>query len=163
MHRDVKSLNFLISKDNVCKLADFGTAKTASAQFNTERRGTPLWYAFCLIDCFVVMLYICRMAPEVKSSKTYTLSADVFSLGVVLYELLTLSLPDYDDASEDVLFQPHTYQGGVIVESCVNKTPSRRPPAIAVAQFLEQALIYIFNGALNGSTAPFCVKTFALT
>lgn len=48
MHRDIKSLNFLIAANSTCKLADFGTAKTATSQFHTERKGTPLWYASCV-------------------------------------------------------------------------------------------------------------------
>lgn len=41
------------------------------------------------------------------------------------------------------------------MESCVNKSPSKRPPSVAVAQFLEQILIYIINGALNGTILLF--------
>src|SRR5690348_1865807 len=91
MHRDIKSLNFLISQTQTCKLADFGTAKTATSQFHTERKGTPLW-----------------MAPEVRTSKAYDVLADVFSVGVVLYELFALALPDFDDATEQDLFQAHS-------------------------------------------------------
>lgn len=87
MHRDIKSLNFLVNKKRVCKLTDFGTAKLAHAtnKHHTERRGTPLW-----------------MAPEVRDGLNYGLSADIFSLGIVLFEIFTSNLPEYNERTEDV-------------------------------------------------------------
>jgi len=49
------------------------------------------------------------MAPEVRTSKAYDIAADVFSVGVVLYEIFALALPDYDDNTEEDIFIPHTY------------------------------------------------------
>eukprot|EP01124_Arcella_intermedia_P036813 TRINITY_DN9717_c0_g2_i1.p1 TRINITY_DN9717_c0_g2~~TRINITY_DN9717_c0_g2_i1.p1 ORF type:complete len:824 (-),score=168.04 TRINITY_DN9717_c0_g2_i1:843-3314(-) len=64
IHRDVKSLNILLTEDFSCKLTDFGCAKLISDKqaVNTINSGTPLW-----------------MAPEVKSGHKYGLEADIYS------------------------------------------------------------------------------------
>lgn len=82
-----------ISKDNVAKHADFGCARilaTNEHAFYTAAKGSPLWCAFTINT-----LTMFRMAPEVRLGKAYNLSADNFSLGVVLYELFE-KLPEYD-------------------------------------------------------------------
>jgi serine/threonine protein kinase len=45
MHRDIKSMNILVTEDYSCKLTDFGCAKLANAAsvLNTVNSGTPLW------------------------------------------------------------------------------------------------------------------------
>jgi len=74
IHRDVKSDNFLIDENNKLKVGDFGFARTYRP---TRRRmtmcGTNEW-----------------MAPEVQMEEPYTSSADVFSFGMVLLELISL-------------------------------------------------------------------------
>merc|ERR1712137_513732 len=74
IHRDVKSHNFLIDENMKLKVCDFGFART----FRREKRrmtncGTPEW-----------------MAPEVQMDEPYTNSADVFSFGIVLLEIISL-------------------------------------------------------------------------
>lgn len=62
MHRDIKSMNVLVTDDYSCKLTDFGTAKLLGQQqvMMTLNTGSPLW-----------------MAPEVKVGQ-YGFPADVF-------------------------------------------------------------------------------------
>lgn len=72
IHRDLKADNVFVTSEGVVKLADFGV----SAQLTTEKpkrrtiMGTPLW-----------------MAPEVLKETTYSLTADIWSLGITLIEL----------------------------------------------------------------------------
>eukprot|EP01133_Synstelium_polycarpum_P005691 gene5691-6575_t len=74
LHRDVKSLNFLVTKDWRIKVADFGLSRfnTKSNQLTLNKtRGTS---AYC--------------APEVFQGKEYSEKSDVYSLGVVFWELI---------------------------------------------------------------------------
>lgn len=78
LHRDVKTQNIFIAKNEVLKLGDFGISralefKEAKAQTSV---GTPLF-----------------MPPEVCQGKEYDNKADVWALGVILYELITLKKP----------------------------------------------------------------------
>lgn len=79
MHRDLKSKNILLDKDLTAKLADFGLAKVKSETSTSSTGkivGTLEW-----------------MAPEVILGETYTLKADMFSHGVILWELHACEIP----------------------------------------------------------------------
>jgi len=80
MHRDMKPQNVLVSSNGIIKLADFGFAKTLSASsvLLTSIKGTPLY-----------------MAPEIYQDRRYDPSADLWGLGVMLFELATGIPPFY--------------------------------------------------------------------
>jgi hypothetical protein len=82
VHRDIKPENLLVNRDGVVKIADFGLAKiTSDASENLTQSGQALGTAH-------------YMAPEQMSASSDVDSrADIFSLGVVFYELLTGQLP----------------------------------------------------------------------
>lgn len=75
IHRDLKLANFLLtSKDPakaVVKIADFGFAKVMAQNITSTQLGSPLY-----------------MAPEIFRCNNYTIKADIWSMGTVIYELL---------------------------------------------------------------------------
>jgi serine/threonine-protein kinase ULK/ATG1 len=71
MHRDLKPENVLIKEGNF-KLADFGFCKELGGECMTRTMlGSPLY-----------------MAPEVLRGEAYSVNADIWSIGVILYEML---------------------------------------------------------------------------
>ena len=77
MHRDLKPDNILIGENNNAKICDFGLAKTQSNDLQaTSNKGTPLY-----------------AGPEVYEGVNYNMKCDVWSLGLILYELVTGSSP----------------------------------------------------------------------
>lgn len=84
IHRDIKPANILIGADGTVKVADFGLAKTLVEN--------STGYSFTQTrDTFGTPYYV---APEVtRSAGMADMRADVYALGVLLYELLTGSVP----------------------------------------------------------------------
>ena len=82
IHRDVKPANVIITTDGKVKITDFGIAKIASSNLTTTGQflGTPNY-----------------MSPEQVSGAPVDGRSDLFSLGVVLYELLTSRKPFQGD------------------------------------------------------------------
>jgi len=136
LHRDIKSLNILVSKNRICKLADFGSAKLISLEqleYYTADVGTPLW-----------------MAPEVRYGKAYSLSADIFSLGVVLYEIFENKLPDYDKEQMVIVIHSFNFPAGPLISPMLNLNPKQRPSAEDVAKQLNNILQYVVDKVHNG-------------
>ena len=78
VHRDIKPDNILLTKDNHVKLADFGIAKMLSKKVKvTQTRIGDTDY----------------ISPEIEAEEPYTYSADIWSLGVLIYELCLLEHP----------------------------------------------------------------------
>lgn len=80
IHRDMKPQNILLATDGTVKLCDFGFARAMSHNtfVLTSIKGTPLY-----------------MAPELVQERPYTHTVDVWSLGVILYELFVGKPPFY--------------------------------------------------------------------
>ncbi|TQV66163.1 serine/threonine protein kinase [Exilibacterium tricleocarpae] len=83
VHRDLKPSNILVDENNTVKLLDFGIAKILA----TGKPGVELTQAS---SCPMTPGYA---SPEMLQGKTVNITTDVYSLGVVLYELLTGSKP----------------------------------------------------------------------
>jgi serine/threonine protein kinase len=86
VHRDVSPQNILISFEGDVKLADFGIAKAATKASNTDRgalRGKLLY-----------------MSPEQAWGRPIDRRSDIFSLGIVLYEMITDQKPFLGGSTE---------------------------------------------------------------
>jgi len=90
VHRDIKPANIMLLKDKTVKVTDFGIARiTASSKTKTGVvLGTPSY-----------------MSPEQLSGKHVDGRSDIFSLGVMLYEMLTGVRPFRGDSMATLMFQ----------------------------------------------------------
>jgi NIMA (never in mitosis gene a)-related kinase len=78
LHRDLKTLNIFLTKENKIKIGDLGVAKILDniENFATSKVGTPYY-----------------LSPEVCEDRPYNNKSDIWSLGCILYELCTLKHP----------------------------------------------------------------------
>jgi NIMA (never in mitosis gene a)-related kinase 1/4/5 len=78
LHRDLKTLNIFLTKENKVKIGDLGVAKILESleNFATSKVGTPYY-----------------LSPEVCEDRPYNDRSDIWSLGCILYEICALKHP----------------------------------------------------------------------
>ena len=145
MHRDLKSLNILLYKEvksqmdtPQCKITDFGLARNASSENEllTGMAGTFHW-----------------MAPEILENQPYTFKADVYSFGIVMWEILAREPPFADYPPHKIIYNVINYKERpplskiakecpeplqYIMRACWDHDPTKRPPFEHVIQALLQ-------------------------
>lgn len=127
IHRDIKAANILITNEGNVQLCDFGVAAqlTAKSAKRTTMAGTPFW-----------------MAPEViREGDHYNVKADIWSLGISLYEIATGNPPYCDKGSSWAMamiakLTPPRLEGREYpaalkecIALCLDENPDERPSA----------------------------------
>ena len=133
VHRDIKPENILLLDGRWC-LADFGIARYAEATTDEHTKKYALTAAYC--------------APERWRFERATSATDVYSVGVVMYELLTGKRP-FDGPSTDDFREQHLHLQSPVLktapapiaamcEECLYKAPGARPSAANLIARLER-------------------------
>jgi Tol biopolymer transport system component/predicted Ser/Thr protein kinase len=101
LHRDIKPANILVARNGYAKLTDFGLAKLA----DQPAVGSDATRAQTAVHtrAGVVLGTIAYMSPEQAAGKPLDARSDIFSFGVVLYELLAGRRPFAGDSGVEVL------------------------------------------------------------
>lgn len=142
IHRDIKPANILLANDSTPRLTDFGLARMEKQQDNMTRSGTMVGS-------------VAYLSPEAIRSEPYDSRADIWSFGVVLYEMLaghhpfeaettaatlakilTSSVPDLTQFRQDI--PPQLIK---LVMQMLEKDPAKRiPSARRVGAELEEVV-----------------------
>ncbi|XP_034565295.1 fibroblast growth factor receptor 1-A-like isoform X2 [Notolabrus celidotus] len=144
IHRDLAARNVLVTEDNVMKIADFGLARDVHHidyyKKTTNGRLPVKW-----------------MAPEALFDRVYTHQSDVWSFGVLLWEIFTLGGSPYPGVPVEELFkllkEGHrmekpsacTQELYLMMRDCWNAVPSRRPTFLQLVEDLDRTLSLMAN------------------
>lgn len=138
LHCDLKSSNILLDENFKVKIGDFGLSKLVSLLNENENKGrigTPHW-----------------MAPEVMNKGVYLEASDVFSYGMILWEMISGEIPYYGMTPSQIIghvadfkkiVEPPLYSNSSLrklVKNCLLYEPSKRPNFNQIIKFLENAL-----------------------
>eukprot|EP01016_Furgasonia_blochmanni_P037671 TRINITY_DN4461_c0_g1_i5.p1 TRINITY_DN4461_c0_g1~~TRINITY_DN4461_c0_g1_i5.p1 ORF type:complete len:639 (-),score=39.67 TRINITY_DN4461_c0_g1_i5:980-2896(-) len=134
IHRDIKSQNIFLTKEGNIKLGDFGIAIILSHTFDKAKTsiGTPYY-----------------LSPEIIERRPYSFKSDVWSLGVLLYEMCALKYPFQGESlislgmrivqgSYNPIPGHYTKELKDLIARMLNLDPERRP---SVTEILESPLI----------------------
>jgi len=88
LHRDLKSQNIFLTRSGMVKLGDFGVSRVLerTVDFAATQVGTPYY-----------------MPPEICNGSKYNSKCDIWSLGIVMYELMTLGMPFKGSSMQQLL------------------------------------------------------------
>ncbi len=138
LHRDIKPANVLVTKDDVVKLSDFGIARAVSQQ------------TMALTKPGLVMGSVYYISPEQAQEHEVHETADLYSLGIVLYQMLTGKLP-YTGESPVTVALKHI--GDPVPTIDVKETGVSSALAAIVNRLLQKKPEHRFSSASELATA----------
>ena len=121
MYRDLKPENIVMSRNGYLKIIDFGLTKPSSELEPHSVEGT-----------------LSYMSPEMLKGREYSFSTDFWSLGCVIYEMITGLPPfiseDPEELKDIIICEEPQYSGSMmsmdameVVAALLEKNPKRRP------------------------------------
>jgi serine/threonine protein kinase/peroxiredoxin family protein len=159
LHLDLKTQNILVDENWVAKVADFGLSRIKK----TEQKGavgSPLY-----------------MAPEVLAEQPYSEKADVYSFGIIVWELLTQMIP-YEDKDFETVADVFRYvvkqqkrptmpdncppRLAKLIGACLEHDPRKRPSfkTILEGQVLDEIMLDAVISDANALAREFWLRSF---
>ncbi|KAH9525741.1 Fibroblast growth factor receptor 3 [Bulinus truncatus] len=142
IHRDLAARNILVTEDNILKVADFGLARNGDYYRRKSGGQIPVKW----------------MPPEALLDFKYTVKSDVWSFGIVMWEIFTLGGMPYPSVPHEDLYdllikgyrmpKPPLAPDSLYdtMKRCWNHFPDDRPDFDTLVLILERQLVRVSNG-----------------
>lgn len=147
VHRDLASRNILVSSERICKIGDFGMARHMQSfadVYERHSRNTKVPVRW--------------MAPEVLKDNKFTTKSDVFSFGILMWEIVTLGSTPYRYLETDKIPKEVAYKGRrpekpdychpqlyEIMSRCWSHEPNERPTFSSLVKQLDEFLLSSYD------------------
>src|SRR6266540_673741 len=140
IHRDFHSGNILYENEWDVVISDLGISKSSIDNDNDEIYGV-----------------ISYMAPEILQGEEYTMASDIYSFGMIMWELMTGRMPFWDQAQDteliikicDGLRPPivtNASEGYIkLMQECWNSDPNKRPTSSDISDIFYEEMISNYN------------------
>lgn len=159
IHRDLKPSNIMVADDGVVKILDFGLAKMTDAEARQEATRT-----IALTEEGTVLGTIAYMSPEQAEGKKLDARSDIFSFGLVLYEMLA-GRRAFEAASKAATLaailehDPKPIENlaselDVLLRRCLRKDPARRWQSMADLRVVLEDLAEVNLSQETKGVAP---------
>ena len=145
IHRDLHSGNILCENDDDVVISDLGISKSAMESTDDNK----------------IYGIISYMAPEILRGKEYTTASDIYSFGMIMWELMTGRMPFWDQKDDIQLtikmcegFRPpiitNAPKGYVeLMQECWNSDPNKRPTANDISDIFDEKIIPNYNNEIE--------------
>ena len=142
VHRDLAARNVLVSKDHICKIADFGMARDLDCDYYVARTGGKIPVRWT--------------APEAFTYNKYSIMSDVWSFGTLMYEIWSCGHRPFDDCTNTEIIR--TINNGVrlspppgcprsiyeLMIKCWNPKRMLRPKFSDILNTLKRPVVELF-------------------
>jgi serine/threonine-protein kinase len=144
IHRDLKTANIKITPDGTVKVLDFGLAKAAESESMSDLANSPT-FTMSVTQAGVILGTAAYMPPEQAKGKPADRRSDIWSFGVVVYELLTGKTPFKGETAVEILgavmnkepdWSPVPSRTQRLLRWCLEKDRRKRLAAIGDARML---------------------------
>ncbi|CAM6098684.1 unnamed protein product [Calypogeia fissa] len=175
MHRDLKGANLLVDDHGVVKVCDFGLAKSFNPTTTSKPRDSQMFRLdSCPTSCSDeadtmtgAVGTVKWMAPEVFAHKAYDHKADVYSFGIVIWEIVTGEVP-YSGLTPRQAANGVVHEGlrpimptsippklASLAEQCWDPNPQRRPEFCEIAAVLEELSLELSGSRMKKRSSVF--------
>uniref|UniRef100_A0A1I8GLD3 Protein kinase domain-containing protein n=1 Tax=Macrostomum lignano TaxID=282301 RepID=A0A1I8GLD3_9PLAT len=98
LHRDLKGQNIMVTREGIVKIIDFGLSIKLNMEMKRGMQATDI-----LMTCTNACGTLPFMAPEVFTTRRFSVKSDVWALGITVYQMISGAVPFYTKSTTEII------------------------------------------------------------